>query len=210
MTDTAPIQGNGLGTLADPGALIVRINPQIPAFRPFMGCQVRTLKSPWFAGMLEQLERFWPTTENRGVPGSGPVAFRPLRSRGCAHRARPSRLTTVEAGSGVRQAPVTSARCTPCGHRSTRRACTWTGAVYVRRVPRERARGADPQAPAARHLRAAARVRTGSAGPRATRTTAPRVGAQTFRPRSRPNARMHASVIPRPQPWRCPSGVGAD
>ena len=33
MTDAAPILGNGLGTLADPGALIVRINPQIPACR---------------------------------------------------------------------------------------------------------------------------------------------------------------------------------
>ena len=72
MTDTAPIQATGLGTLADPGALIVRINPQNPAFRPLLGCRVRTLKAPWFAGMLEQLERFWPTTENRGVPGSSP------------------------------------------------------------------------------------------------------------------------------------------
>jgi len=38
--------------------------------------------------------------------------------RGCAYQDRPPRLTTVEAGSGVRQAPMTSARCTPCGHRS--------------------------------------------------------------------------------------------
>jgi len=32
--------------------------------------------------------------------------------RGCAYQDRPPRLTTVEAGSGVRQAPMTSARCT--------------------------------------------------------------------------------------------------
>jgi hypothetical protein len=59
------------------------------------------------------------------------------------------------------------------------------------------------------HLRAAARVGRAAQGQEPP-APPPRVGAQTFRPRSRPNARTHPSVIPRPQPWRCPSGIRAD
>jgi hypothetical protein len=98
-----PSNATGLGTLADPSALIAWTNPQIAAFCPCRHTPVRTVKSLWFAGMLSRLERFCPTTENRGVPGSRHLRMRRSRSHvigSAAAKAQGAAVNTV----GRRQA----------------------------------------------------------------------------------------------------------